>query len=224
MQIGSSFEEKAQAVSAINEVILPGTLLENLTGNFDALQRAGLRIEEAQFPRPLGGHGEQIQWRRLFDGDHRSDKANVTDFDQMGIAVPGSEQAASEANQGVFPAGNCILVDSRKSNMHFAAMGEQRDASRVNGSNKALDFHVLGIQTAVDQLIPCGMNWLWQRSFSKSCDSLAANAGREVAWLSDALDLEQFTESRKWPKGWTEAIYINATSRILEDDSPCFRQ
>src|SRR6266581_8874659 len=103
-------------------------------------------------------------------------------------------------------------------------MREQCDALGADRGNKALDFHVLGVQTAVDQLIPCGMNWLWQRAFSKTCDSLAANAGREEAWLSDAVDLEQFTDSRKWPKGWTEAVDINPAGRILKDDRPGFRQ
>src|SRR5438876_1271338 len=103
-------------------------------------------------------------------------------------------------------------------------MGEQCDAIGVNGGNQALDFHVLGVQTAVDQLIPCGMNWLWQRPFSKMCDSLAMNAGREVARLGDALDLKQFAKSRSWPKGWTEAVDINLSRRILDDYRPCLRQ
>ncbi len=103
-------------------------------------------------------------------------------------------------------------------------MRQQCDAIGVDRGNEALDFHVLGIQTAVDQLIPCGMNWLWQWTFTKTGDSLAANAGREEAWLSDAVDLEQFAKSRSWPKGWTEAVDINPPSRILDDDSPGFRQ
>src|SRR6266403_4642732 len=101
---------------------------------------------------------------------------------------------------------------------------EQRDAARADRGGNPLTLHELCVQPAVDQLVPVGMNRRWQFPGSEPGYPDGMHPWRELARISEALNLHQLPDLRRFAERHIPTVNVNSPGEILDDGGFEFRQ
>jgi hypothetical protein len=196
-------------------------LLDNQSGNSDAAQGTGLRVKLEEVGYAFGGEGKRVSRGRFNDGDDRTEHADFRDVDLMGGWVPGGEEATAQADECSLAGleGKAVgrTAGIKDEGIDFAAVSEESDAVCANGGDNAFDFRELGIERAVDQLVPIWMNRRRQRAGSQTTHLDGVNDGGKLAGVGIAFGLDGFTDLQRGFEGDVPIVDVDTTGGVLDD-------
>jgi hypothetical protein len=195
--------------------------MDDEAGDSDAPQGTGLGVKLKEVGNTFGGKGEGVRWGGFDDGDDRTEHADFGHVDLVGGGVPGGEEAPAEADKCALAGleGKTVWRAAcvKDEGVDFAAVSEESDTVCADSSDDAFDFRELGIERAVDELVPIWMNRCRQRAGPQTTHLNGVNDGGELTGVSIAFGLDGFTDLQRGFEGEIPIVDVDATGGVLDN-------